>query len=617
MDAAEPQPGPKTQNPLSWIRNAPIVNQGTKYSFTPFVDDPEGSLRDHLADAKPIDKEIYVFDLLQRTRATGLNPFALQILLNALLDSYPQNVQDKVGLHMSAVPLDGDTGAVIGQPDWFSQTDEVFDEITREQFFAEDIPPLASNGKEFIFWVVNGGTPDIPYYVTLILCYGKDNRMTHWGGVDALSIERRSETLQTASERLQRLLEGPADFLPFYQVWVPPYQDGEEFASGLVAYSAVAQLLDRVSVLLSRGSELTVPEFFGPMRPCFNPDAVRAESLGRAAMKAMEKLNWKARLALFPVQPFADGQREDVNPIELAPLQTPPILHLNPPAQKDFWEQEPKVQDAASQTVKPPGPPEAPVVQPDQGQTQPGGNSSSSSSTNSEPDVTASQNYINAKAKELATFKEELTAAEKACRECADFTERLLTAVLDEAKKKMIHTPSAYAVERLFWLVRRATERTQSVERQIQLLRICSTSTTIHDHAMTTLEIEESIVKTSRQIYSCKGIYMFSDTTLKKLHAARKGKGEAALVDDDVVAGTAGGGKGPAKAVGGTDKNPRKRKYHFETTSTRDKDGQAVYTMNVHRKPRKFIKKAKGVLKGTGALKGKAKGKGKGKAKMN
>lgn len=150
MDVAEPQPGPKTQNPLPWIRNAQIVNQGTKYAFTPFPDDPEGSLRAHLDDVKPIDKEIYVLDLLQRTRATGLNPFALQILLNALVDSFPQNVRDVVGLHMSAVPLDGDTGAVIGQPNWFSQHDRDFED-TIQKFEDNKIPPLSSNGKEFIF----------------------------------------------------------------------------------------------------------------------------------------------------------------------------------------------------------------------------------------------------------------------------------------------------------------------------------------------------------------------------------------------------------------------------------------------------------------------------------
>lgn len=310
---------------------------------------------------------------------------------------------------------------------------------------------------------MNGGTPEIPYYITIVLRYGKDNRITHWSVVDALNIEKPSHTTLSAKARIIRLLlDQGLDDAPYYQIWVPPYQDGEEFASGLVAYSVVAQLLDRIGVSFSRGGVFDESEFFAPTRPWFNPDAVRAESLGRAAMKAMEKLNWKARLALFPVRPFTDGQREGVDPIELAPSQTPPVLHTTPSVDPlndlNSLFEEPKVQDAASQTVKPPGhdstqdAPTVPVVQPDQGQKQSSSSSSSSSSAGPEPEATASQNYINAKAKDLERLREEVIATEKACKECANFTDRLLSAVLDEPKKKMIHTPSAYAVERLFWL---------------------------------------------------------------------------------------------------------------------------------------------------------------------
>ncbi|KAI0456871.1 hypothetical protein F5B21DRAFT_114774 [Xylaria acuta] len=649
MADAEPHPGADAQNPLPWLRNAHIVNLGSKYAFPPFLDDPEGSLRDHLNDVGPFDKEIYVLDLLQRTRATGLNASALQILLNALVDALPKAIQDKVGLHMSALPTDGDTGAVIGQPNWFSQRDDDF-EKTVQGFEDNDIPPLSSGNKEFILWVVNGGTPEIPYYITIVLRYGPLDRITHWGIIDALNIDSPSHTTKSAKARITRLLSGHgiADAAE-HQIWVPPYQEDGEFASGLVAYSAVTQLLDRIGIMHCAGGNFDANAFFAHTRPWFNADALRAESLGRAAMKAMEKLDWKARLALFPIRPFADGERERVQPFELAPKWTPPVAHTIPApgvsADGDSLFEEPQVQDAASQTVEAPGhepaatTTQAAGTQTDQGHQlnvlpspshSPSPSSSSSSSSGSTPNSPgeafdpAFQNYVTLKTEGRDRVLEEVVAAEEACNEAAAFSDRLVYEVLEAPNNNI---PSAYAVERLFWLVRRAIERTRSADQQNALLRRCYTTATTHTSVMTQLELEQTIARLQEQIDHLRQRYTVIDQQLNTAYAARRGRAVGQLADvDDVAGGADGGGGGSGGSGGGgggggggglfhipgdsdddddaaepgpsnqqkPEKNPKKRKYTFDNlTSTLDSDGQHVFTMNVHRKPRKAVKKSK------------------------
>ncbi|KAI8633650.1 hypothetical protein F5Y19DRAFT_470891 [Xylariaceae sp. FL1651] len=334
MAESEPYLGSNTPDGSPpWLRTSKIVNLSTRYSFTPY---PEDRLNQYLADVDPVDKEIYVLDILQRTRTTSIGAPALQITLNALLDSAPQAIQDRVGLHMGGGPQDQDTGAVIGQPNWFSQSDEDFDR-TMADFKNGRLPPLNSGNREFVLWVVNGGTPDRQHYATVVLHYEPSDpskpqvfdRIGQWAVANPLDDLNGPFVLRfQAMLRQQSLLETQGISKKGERnIWTPLQEEGEEFASGLFAYSVVAQLLDRIGQMYSRGVDFDEEAFFAPTRPWFNPDAVRAEMLGRAAIKAMERLNWKARLALFPVGPFVDGQREGVEPSELAPSQVPPILH--------------------------------------------------------------------------------------------------------------------------------------------------------------------------------------------------------------------------------------------------------------------------------------------------
>ncbi|KAI8948320.1 hypothetical protein F4801DRAFT_464092 [Xylaria longipes] len=646
---AEPPADDIAQFPLPWIRDAQIVNQGTRSAFPPFLDDPKGSLRNHLSDHDTISGELYVLDLLQRTRTTGLKEVALQLLLGALVEAVPKVIQDKVGLHLNSQPASKYTGV-----NWFSQRDEDF-EGTLKDFKENTIPPLNSGNKEFVLWVVNGGTPDIPYYITIVLRYGPLDRITHWAIIDALAIEEPSKTTGIARNRLAELLKdhGIADAVE-HKVWVPPYQDGEEFASGLVAYSAVAQLLDRIGILYCTGMDFDGEAFFSPMRPWFNPDALRAETIGRAAMKAMARLKWKVRLAMFPVQPFTDGQREGVEAIELAPSESPPLAHMfcapDVSGDVDSLFEEPKQQDAVQSQgrvyAKPamlwgknpngprltcfgtpfpypprPGPdppapvpvapspdPPAPVPvtpSPPPPPPDPSSSSSSSSSSDSEHDDALVQNYIAAKFEDVRRVREEVAFAEAACEEAEQFAGRLIYEVLEAPQNNI---PSAYAVERLFWLVRRAIERVRSTDQQAGFLRRSYTSPAIHADVMHQLRVEREITEFQEQIERLREMYTTADQHLSRAYAARAGRAQGQLADVDDVAepadkGAGGGGGDPVvqaedsdddEDVAGPARNPKKRRYNFETTSTIDNDGQHVYTMNVHRKPRKLKKRKDG-----------------------
>ncbi|KAI0861519.1 hypothetical protein F4860DRAFT_161212 [Xylaria cubensis] len=534
MADTEPHPDTNTQNLPPWLRDAYIVNSGSRYAFTPYPLDSYGSLPTYLNDVGPFDKEIYSLDLLQRTRTTDLNAPSLQVILNALVDALPLIIQNKVGLHMTGLPIDGDTGAVIGQPDWFSQSDDDFDK-TVQDFENGTIPPLNSGNKQFILWVVSIGSPDlsIPSYVTIVLRYGRLGRITDWGIVDAIGkLGGSTGQLDRVRTRITRLLppsHGIADATE-HQIWIPPSEPGGICVSGLSAYSVVAQLLDRIGIMHCAGVHFDAEAFFAPMRPWFNPDAVRAEVLGHAAVKAMGKLEWKARLALFPVRSFDDGVRETVWPGELAPGEIPPFAHALPGSTAsdnvsgdgDSLFGEAEDQDAAS---------------------------SSSPDTHPGTEVTELENYLLLKREDIKRVENMVAAALAAYREAAEFSERLYTEVLEPPNNSV---PSAYAVERFFWLTQRTTERTRSAELQTTLLPRCYTSASIHNKVMSRLDAEKRIAVLQEQIEGLKTRYTAMDENLHAAYALRKGRGKGQLADVDVIAKAAiGGGDLPVIAAVG------------------------------------------------------------------
>ncbi|TRX95136.1 hypothetical protein FHL15_003828 [Xylaria flabelliformis] len=585
MADTEPHPNTNTQNLPPWLRDAYIVNSGSKYAFTPYPIDSYGSLPTYLNDVGPFDKEIYSLDLLQRTRTTDLNAPSLQVILNALVDALPLIIQNKVGLHMTGLPTSGDTGAVIGQPDWFSQSDDDFDK-TVQDFENGTIPPLNSGNKQFILWVVSIGSPDlsIPSYVTIVLRYGRLGRITDWGIIDAIGkLGGSTGHLDRVRTRITKLLppnHGIADATE-HQIWIPPSEPGGICVSGLSAYSVVAQLLGRIGIMHCSGASFDADAFFAPMRPWFNPDAVRAEALGHAAVKAMGKLEWKARLALFPVRSFDDGVREVVWPGELAPSEIPPFAHALPGLTESYNVSgdgdslfgEAEDQDAASES---------------------GSSSSSSPGTHSETEVTELENYLLLKREDIERVENMVAAAKAAYREAAEFSERLYTEVLEPPNNSV---PSAYAVERFFWLTQRTIERTRSAELQTTLLHRCYASASIHNEVMSRLHAEQRIAVLQEQIEGLKTRYTATDENLHAAYALRKGRGRGQLADVDVIAKAAiGEGELPviavvdleddedvAEADPSNEKAPtedsKERKHEFETTSTRD------------RKPRKKAKK--------------------------
>ncbi|KAJ2986596.1 hypothetical protein NUW58_g4952 [Xylaria curta] len=474
-DAKNLPPGVSLQGALPWLREAQIVNFGTKDSFPIFRDSPENSLKDELGSLYQFEDEIHVLNLLQRTRTTGLDPSALGILLGALVDALPEAIQHKVGLHMGATPEAHHTGAIIGQPEWFSQDESDFKQ-TVEDLKNGKLLPLDSQNKEYILWVVNAGTPDIPYYVTIVLHYGLSDpsnpdvldRVTDWGIADPLSIEETSATSTTTASRLQVLLEdqGIADAIE-HVLWVPPFQDDEESASGLAAYSVIAQLLDRIGVQHYSKAEFDGEEFYAPTRPWFNPDA-----------------------------PFRDGNRENVPGGELAPSGNPPRGNTPPltdrqRSQLDSLFEE--ARDAATQTEEPvvaetrrPAGVKAAQMPPARSCISP----SSPSSTRSLPepdDEDLVELYLARKRYQLDALKTASVTANEAIRDSAEFADRLVYEVLEAPSNNI---PTAYAVERLFGLVRVALARHRNAEDRLNEVKARFTTAAIHNQVMNQLVVD-------------------------------------------------------------------------------------------------------------------------------
>ncbi|KAI0544922.1 hypothetical protein F4679DRAFT_505416 [Xylaria curta] len=523
MADTEPQPSTNTQNLPPWLRDAHIINSGSKYAFKPYPVDSYISLPNYLYDVGPFDKEIYTLDQLQRTRTTDLNASSLQIVLNALVDVLPPVLQNQVGLHMTGLPTGGDTGAVIGQPDWFSQSDEDF-EKTVQDFENSTFPPLKSGDKQFVLWAVATGPPGlgIPGYVTIVLHYGLFGRITDWAIVDAIGkVSGEAGRIDRVRTRLTRLLppsHGIADATE-HQIWIPPSEPGGICVSGLSAYSLVAQLLDRIGMMHCSGTPFRADVLFAPTRPYFNPDAVRAEALGRAAMKAMEKLDWKARLALFPISSFDDGVRSVVWPGELAPGEIPPLAHALPV---------PGVSDNASSDEDSLFVDTEGLAFAEELGSFPGAPPMA--------DINVLENYILLKRGEIQRAKEMMTGAKAAAREAAEFSRRLAEDVVLPPNNNV---PSAYAVERLFWLAQRATERARSAESQTALLHKCYSGSSIHKEVMRRLQAEHIIAVFKEQLESLKLRYTAIDQNLLAMYTLRKGRGKGQLADMDVTANVA------------------------------------------------------------------------------
>ncbi|KAI1151214.1 hypothetical protein F4825DRAFT_462770 [Nemania diffusa] len=617
-----PPQGDAPQGALPWLRRSQIVNFGTRYAFPPVSENQDAWLREYLSGIESFDKEIHVLDLLQRTRTTDINPSALQILLNALVDALPREVQDRVGLHMGGPDKDhGDSGPAIGSLDWFSQDPADFNR-TIDLIRCGIIPPPFSNNREFILWVVNAGVGDFQHYVTIILHYEASDpfhpdirdRVSHWSIVDPLDIKKiPPETEQRLAQLLQEhYIENAIQC----QLWVPPPDNGGSFASGLVAYSVVSQLLDRIGIMQCSGKQFDPEEFFAPTRPWFNPDAVRAEALGRAGMKAMEKFRWKARLGLFPLQgTINDGKREGVPVTELGPRIEPPRAHELPLKPYLTLGEERSLfgeQDAATQTPRQLPGGEQQIGQGavlSSGQLSPSSFSSSSYSSFSEIDEDQDPEafYYRFKLQERNEAKEEERLADDACSDALKFARRVQHEVLESPDENNI--PTAYAVDRLFMLVRRAIERSRAANAAISRIGRRSAGVDAHRMAMNRLVEDLMWRDFQRGAQSRTDAYTEADRVLQAAYHARGGD----LEEDQELAEV--WDAGTARDYGsadyyddsedsGEDEDedtdhvysrsagaPRgvKRGFDFETSEKVDEDGEQVYTLHVNKRRKALV----------------------------
>ncbi|RWA07926.1 hypothetical protein EKO27_g7182, partial [Xylaria grammica] len=456
-------PGPNVPGALPWLRWTQTLNQGSKYSITPFLGD-DVALKEHLADVDEFEKEIFVLDRLQHARAAEFSASTLQILLNSFRAELPQSVQDQFGLDLGPDYGDPGTGPVIGQQVWFTQDDESF-QNTVELFRKEMVVPLDNDNKEFIFWVVDTGNPSFnppaeynwsSYFVTIVLHYGPSDpskpevldRITDWaivGGRDAAQTD--VDNIERTASRLQELLRDQIEGAVRREIWLPPLDEDKaanRYISGYLAYSTVVQLATRLGSIQLTG-QFSKEAFFAPLQPWFNPDSVRAEALGRTAIKALEKLKWKARVALFPIEPSDVPNPEPWGPAtehKLLVVETADTLFGD-------YEDEAKGKAGASESSSSSsagdGVKEGPrtELQEEWNKSQP----------RPYRDKTFEEElieiYVQKKRDDLMRARSEWGSARVVCKEALDYANRIKSEVLEAPTNDV---PNAYAVERLYWL---------------------------------------------------------------------------------------------------------------------------------------------------------------------
>ncbi|KAI2640094.1 hypothetical protein GGS21DRAFT_505156 [Xylaria nigripes] len=333
-DPEAPAPAPAPEPALPWLCEARIVNSDT---FTPYLDGPKGSLREYLADAEQANEPQYVLDLLQRRRITNLTRPALELLLNSVLAGYPQEIQDKISMVFykpTEEPHDEENpdSGPRQHPDWFWQNGQAFEDMIAGQQLDGPVFNIENNDKEFFFWFIDVGSPNDPQFIIIILHLERRpvpsathrDRISHWAIVDPSGQEFPGSVTSRGRDRLRRLIQSHTAVSGTAQrLTIPPLEHGDP--SGLLVYKTMAQLFDRISHMHYNGGLFVEGVFFHPTPPWINPDAVRAEAMGHAAVKTMEKLRWKVRLGLYPIKPFNEGTIQDVLPAELAPRDTPPL----------------------------------------------------------------------------------------------------------------------------------------------------------------------------------------------------------------------------------------------------------------------------------------------------
>ncbi|KAI1495923.1 hypothetical protein F5X99DRAFT_401965 [Biscogniauxia marginata] len=300
-----------------------------------------------LDDTDKIGDIMAALNILQLRRTSHISVKSLIISLTALVNTLPPPVKDKIGLDLGSYKEHGEYfGAYIGQHGFFSSTDEEFKAATDWIQHESDLDnKFSSSNKEYVIWIVNAGDtityapmPHLPgmpgtpdeikrqHYVTIVMHFEPSdpvnnpsvlNRVAQLAIVDPLyqdhgDQEKAKKFRDRISHRLRVLLDS-VTFAPDCEreLWIPPLTPDvvqENFATPFMAYSVAAQLFDRIGATVCSGSDFDADTFFAPTRPWFDPDRVRTEMWGLLAAKAMEQVNWKVRIGLFPIIYFMDQQ---------------------------------------------------------------------------------------------------------------------------------------------------------------------------------------------------------------------------------------------------------------------------------------------------------------------
>ncbi|KAI0197498.1 hypothetical protein F4808DRAFT_438876 [Astrocystis sublimbata] len=630
-----------------WLKDAKIVNMGGHYAFRPYDGEDGMSLMMYLSNVKGFDTEVYAMNMLQRTSETELTGRAMHVLLDALYKSLPSGVRSVIDVHLCDVDL-----SARGQIQ-YEDSLGVRVNIWRHEAFlvprgnSYQSPPLRSNGREYSIVVANiNSRRDEPDYVTMLMRWGpradipedepddrKKSTITHWGLVDSSPADVKLKDQEGTKARIEKLFakEGIREAEQF-PIWTPSTAPGADWQSGFIAYDAVAQLLERIGTMTLRHQPFSVDTTFAGLRPWFSPDTLRAEALGHAAMKAMQRLMYKARIGLFPIDYLNDGLAEDVRPEALRPRTgTKPFAY--------------EIFGFGGQPLPPPpGPPAGPgVVAPGAGAAGAAGDggevagepraaalgsaggspgvvnpaieapaleSSDSEGEGEEPrdpeafprwdqdtysasEAETMHRYLVTKWEDRRAIKETLDEAEEALHNTQVFSDRVVHEVLEAPHNNV---PSAYAAERL--LVHQVMALTRHAEQQNTFLNRQGVGDQMHAHMRELLRLDEVMAEFQHRIDLLRQRHSAAESHLNRAYAARRGLPMSDLADLGVEAVGSmiadHGSQNTQLSIDGdapntadaARRNSRKRKYNFEKTSEVDDWGNEVYTIKAARPQR-------------------------------
>ncbi|KAI1371798.1 hypothetical protein F4677DRAFT_281541 [Hypoxylon crocopeplum] len=304
----------------------------------------DGMLHEDWRNDVNVIKAFDALNILQASRTQWLTADCLEVCTEYIYQNLPQVVSDDITL------------MAPGAQEIFGCSDDDFDNYMRDMRARNtwnDIP-AAIRGictKPYVIWPIDCADTGRPSWATIVihLLQPEDLENTVEGypyvqieSIDVLepdyNVGRRNLICYRVFEVLRELnlYNGAGDLLSMEDLvlrnmWIPPsntiqfrgFEPEDNFSSGLRSFHLIKQLFDRlVEIYCVRPGAHDAPMFWAPTSGWFNPDAVRGEMIGYAAMQVNHHMRYRTRIAIEPMRNLQFGNIE----LELTSL-APNNLH--------------------------------------------------------------------------------------------------------------------------------------------------------------------------------------------------------------------------------------------------------------------------------------------------